>query len=241
MPKYLLIIANACPGNTSHSHRLAEASKEVLTAAGNEVKIVDLIKVGFGVTASQDDFLDKGGDPFDYAAAQTPSNLCEAIIEQQKLIEWCTHIIVFAPVWYYRIPSCFQAWQERVWTKGWAYSKPVETLGTYGKKAMFVLTAGAGESYYTHGNSLTSIDGLMYFYTFSMARCGMTVYETQLLGNVSYKNEETFAHQLELWKKAVLKMEKRKILPHDKVVEGKDNVQIFAEFPVFPLEQAAEL
>lgn len=242
---YLLVIAHADPTCSSSSHKLAEATKEVLEGAGKQVKVVDLFKDGFNLTAGPQDFVQKDeSGRFSYGGQQIiPNNLSPKIIEQQELLKWCNYLLVFGPIWFYHYPACLYAWIERVFTNKFAYDFDIkrEQLTLYGKKAMFIATTGAAIDTYTHGKGFTSLDGMLYTTTFGINGCGFTVYESQGVYSPAYSTPEQFQQMVELWKKCVLKIDKRPILPFRNVPEGKDEIQVFAEIKPMTLEEAANL
>jgi NAD(P)H dehydrogenase (quinone) len=113
--------------------------------------------------ASPADFLIVPEGRFSYGRLQTLDNLIPAIREQQANLLWATHVIVLGPIWFYRFPANLYAYEDRVFTAGWAYNfgVPYEGLALYGRKVLFVITTGAPADFYSHGGPLMSIDGLL--------------------------------------------------------------------------------
>lgn len=238
--KYLFVIAHADPNGQTTAYKLANTAKSVLETAGSEVKIVDLIQTPFLECASAKDFKKvPEGAYFSYGDLQKNNNVVDCIKEQQALITWCTHLIVFGPMWFLRLPSIFYSWVERVFTSDWSWELPegVSPPGV-GKKALFVITTGAGSDYYGHGNGLTSLDGLFYSTTFELACVGFEVYRSQGIWDPRKMSQEEFDAMLEKFGKAILNLENRPLLKfNDKEKpEGVDDIQRFAELANLELE-----
>ena len=240
--KFLFIIAHGDTTESSHAHVLAKSAQETLTAAGHEVRVVDLVKTTFKQCASPADFLKvPEGEKFSYGALQSRDNLSPEIREQQENLLWCTHLIVIGPMWFYKYPACFYAWTERVWTGGWAwdFSKKREELALFGRKALLVMTTGGPSEYYSHGG-MSSLDGLMYTTTFGMNGCGMTVLRSQGIWAASHLSAEQFQVEVEKFGKALLNIEKRPALPFNDPQRPKDvdELEVFVKLPNLSLDDA---
>jgi putative NADPH-quinone reductase len=243
MSKFLFIISHPDAKGQSTSHQLANAAKDALITAGNEVRVVDLILAGFNEGASAKDFINVPADQrLLYGQLQAPDNLSPAIKEQQANLEWATHIIVYGPIYFYHYPASLYAYVERVLTAGWAYNFtiPREQLVLYDKKIIFVITTGAGSGFYTHGGALTSLDGLLYSTTFGFNGCGLKVYRSQGIWESANLPKEQFEAVIANFVKAVLNLNKRPFLPFRDPAkkEGFDELQVFAELPNISLEEA---
>jgi NAD(P)H dehydrogenase (quinone) len=238
MGKFLLLIAHPDPNGQSSSHRIAKAANDALLAAGNEVRIVDLIHTPFTNGATINDFLTPPPGRFAYESNQGVDNLIPAIREQQAILEWSTHVIVIGPIWFYRFPAYFYSWIDRVWAAGWAFAqgKKVEEGPLYGKKALFVITAGAPSGYYSHGGKCTSIEALFYSTTASFAWAGFTVYRSQGVWNASGIGDDQVAKVAQ----AIVKIEKRPILPFKNPAkpDDLDTVEVLARLPNIELDEA---
>jgi len=233
--KFLFVIAHADKTGRSSSHRLAAAARDGVTAAGHEVRVVDLVHTDFLRCASPDDFADvTGTDEFSYADLQARGKPSAAIKEQQEHLTWCTHLIVFGPLWFYKFPAIFYAWTGRVWTMGWAYdcSKPREELALFGRKALLVVTTGAPSEYYSHGG-LTSLDGLFYTTTFSMHLCGLSVYRSQGIWNPKAAPPSEFAETEAKIVGVLLGIDSRAVLPFSDPsrAKGVDEIEVFTQLP----------
>jgi putative NADPH-quinone reductase len=245
MGKFLLLVVHPDAGGESTSHRIAKAANDALVAAGNEVRIVDLIQTPFNQCASAADFISVPPGRLLYQANQKPDNLILAIREQQATLEWSTHVVVIGPIWFYRYPAAFYAWVDRVWTFGWAddFTKKHEELTLFGRKAPLVITTGAPGEVYSHGGPLTSIDALLYATTSVFGSFGFTVYRTQGVWLAGKGNEAANADQIEKAAKAILNIGKRPVLPFRGPANAQrpDDVEVFAKLPNIEFYEAANL
>ena len=228
--KVLLVIAHVDPNREATAYRLANAAKEVLTAAGHEVKVTDLIHEGFDKCATPDDFkeLPNGGKNFGYNRCQgKEENYIDVIQKQHELIKWATHLIIFAPMWMYRLPSCFYAWFERVFTFGFAYDYQ-HTLDNgllAGRKVSFVVTFGGTFQHFA-GNGYSPLEACLYSSTYGFRYVGIK--PTRTFGYFSALNPEVVAKEteyLEKFKKAIVKVDSWPLLPtmSTKPESGKPN------------------
>jgi putative NADPH-quinone reductase len=243
--RFLIIISHPDANGESTSHRLAKAAEDSLRGAGHEVKIVDLIKTAYNEGGSVKDFIKLNEGRFDYSANAIDGNLIPATIEQQELLIWCTHVIFIGPIWYYRFPASLYAWIERVFTIGFGcdFKKKLEDMPLYGRKALFVATTGAPEEFYVHGGPRSSLDGILYSTTIELIYTGMKVFRSQGIFGMGVFPPETIASVIEQFGKAILKIDKRPVLPFmdPNKPEGVDDIEVFARFPNISLEEALSL
>ena len=228
--KVLLVIAHVDPNRQATAYRLANAAKEALLAAGNEVQETDLIHEGFDRCATPDDFkeLVNGGKPFYYSANQhSETNFIEIIQKQHEMIKWSTHIIVFAPMWMYRLPACFYAWFERVFSFGFAYDYKHTLANGFlaGRKVSFIITFGGTFQHFA-GNGYSPIESCMYATAYGFRYSGIK--PTRTFGYFSANNPEVVekeAEYIEKFKKAIVKIDSWPLLPSldKKPEEGKPN------------------
>lgn len=136
-------------------------TRAVVCRAGRPLAawVVDLVKSGFHVASSKSDFLaEVPSERFSsLLAGASRDNLKPAIREQQDNINWATHVIVFGPVWYHGLPSCYYAYYERVFTLGWSFDAQHNWARGFfsDKKAMIVVTAAAPGRLYTRAGGFT--------------------------------------------------------------------------------------
>lgn len=114
--RVLILVAHPDPTHKATAFRFADGAKEALEKAGHEVRYVNLIEAGFNTTGSAADFKKVNTEPFTYIGNQADDNLIDPIKVQQENLKWSTHVLVFSPMWFGRLPSCFYAYTERVLT-----------------------------------------------------------------------------------------------------------------------------
>ena len=220
--KVLIVIAHCDPNKNATSYRFANAAKEALEAAKNEVKVTDLVAEGFDRTATANDFK-KIADPkkFNYVANELPrDNLCDAVRKQQDLIEWCDHVLVIGAMYFFRFPACLYAWIERVMTLEFAFSnaKNMENGPLRGKKVSLVITTGGPAPHFV-ARGYSPLEALLYSTTYGFRYCGFQA--TRSMGYFGANIPEVQAHEAEWvakFKKAVVKLDQWPLLP---VIQGK--------------------
>jgi NAD(P)H dehydrogenase (quinone) len=245
MGKFLLLVVHPDTSGASTSHRIAKAANDALVAAGNEARTVDLIKTPFNTGASAADFLAVQPGRLNYQANQKLDNLIPAIREQQRLLEWSTHVVVIGPIWFYRYPAAYYAWFERVITMGWGYdlSKKPQEQTLFGRTILFVITTGGPGEFYSHGSPLTSIEALLYATTLPLAQFGLKVVRTQGVWLAGKLDDAGNAAQIEKTAKAIVNIDKRPQLPFMDQAKpaGVDDIEVFAKLPNISLDEASQL
>ena len=240
--KFLFVIVHPDLTGVSHAHKLAKTAEEGLKAAGHEVRVVELSQAGFAVCAGPNDFRHIPKDkPFNYGNLQKDrENLSKEIRDQQELLLWCTHLVIFGPMWFYKFPACLYAWIERVFTGNWGWdsSKGREELALYGRKALVVITTGSSSEYYSHGGA-ASLESLIYTTTCSFWACGMDVYRSQGIWD-PWANPDKFVADTQKLVKALLNIEKRPLLPFNDPNKPKDldEIEVLARLPNISLDEA---
>ena len=245
--KVLIIIAHCDPTKKATAYRFAKAAEEALLAAGNEVKVTDIVHEGFDRVATEHDFLkvDNGGlENFSYIPNQREDNLIEPIIKQQKLLLWCTHVLIIGPMYYYRYPACLYAYIERVFTNGFAFGEKdgkqcVMKDGLLkGRKLSCVITA-ADKAYHFSPTGNATLESFLYTTTFAFRFVGFEA--TRSMGYFGANDPEVVAKEpeyLEKFKKAIVKIDSWPLLPEvDKVTkpgEKNEAVQVGELEPLTP-------
>lgn len=249
--KVLILIAHADTEGNSHVHPFAFATRDALLEDGHEVKVIELTAAGFDKTATKDDFLKiQHPENFHYANEQNEENLIPLIREHQKLVEWCTHMLIFGPMWYFRFPATFYAYFERVFTCGFGYTatKFVETGPMRGKKAMCVFTCGNSPAFVDPEKGLGGLEALVYHTTSGHLRyCGFDVLRSQAFCHVEasdYK-EKVLPELLAKWKLAMKNLEHRPLIPFypfgTAQKDGMNEIQYLASLPQLTLDEAIKL
>jgi putative NADPH-quinone reductase len=119
---YLLLIAHGTDDGNSHSHTLANLAKKVLEASGHKVETLDLLKAGFNSQLSRNDFPGHENDhPLVISEVQRTGSLNNIILDAQAKLIATSNVIVFGPLWCYRLPAIIYSFFERVFTPGFGY------------------------------------------------------------------------------------------------------------------------
>lgn len=227
--RVLIVIAHEDPSSSSASHRIAKVTEKSLLESGNEVRVVDLLKSGFDKIPNH--------KPVSFEGSSANANEPE-VIEQQENLLWCSHYILIGPIWFYRLPSIFYAYFERVFTIGFACEpgKINEDGLLKGRKAMMVVTCGGGDEEYAIDGEIGSVESLLFPITFGHLRyCGFTVLRTQAFYDcLPMKDEE---NRLNKWSSIVKNLDSRPVLPvHPATPNGKNNLQMISAMTDYPLE-----
>lgn len=238
--KVLIIIAHADLDGKSNAHKLAHTAEESLKGAGHEVRVIDLVKKGFNVSASKDDFAhdESNRSHFDYMGnSGDPKNLKPCVLEQQENIRWCTHIIVCAPIWWHGLPSSYYCYFERVFTMNFAFDD-THTLGNgifKDKKVMFAVTAAGSAIYYSRASHFPLEATLYPVHVGHFYYCGFQIMRSQGFYDVY---DQIPDEQIEKWKKAVLNLDKRPVLPIQPRGHTESDIEVYARLPDYTLDDA---
>lgn len=238
--KVLILIAHGCFDGKSNAHTLAFAAEESLKNAGHEVRVVDLVKAGFNVTASMDDFnhVEQKRSHFDYMEnAADSKNLKPNVLEQQENIRWATHIIICAPIWWHGLPSSYYAFFERVFTTNFGFDDEHTLAKGYftDKKVMLAVTAGGSQVYYSRASHFPLEATLYPVHVGHFYYAGCQIMRTQAFYDVY---DQIPNEQIEKWKKAVLNIDIRPILPIQPRGHTESDIEIFARLPDYTLDDA---
>lgn len=236
--KVLIVIAHCDPNKDSQSHKLANAAAESLREDGNEVQVVDLVEAGFDKVATVDDF--KGPMPEDRKFSYLHVGKCVGpdVKKAQDQIAWATHIIAIGPMWWFRYPACFDAWQERCFTVGFAFThtESGENGPLKGKKALCIMTTGAGDDYYTK-KGLGTIESFLLPATQAFRYTGMTTLRS--VGVYGLSAEQLENEFIPKFKLAIKKLDQRPALPsHEAPVDGHCLSEVLATMDDFTLDDA---
>lgn len=238
--KVLILIAHGFFDGKSNAHILAHAAEESLKKAGHEVRVVDIVKEGFNVSASMLDFnhVEYNRSHFDIMGnSADPKNLKSNVLQQQENIRWATHIIVCAPIWWHGLPSSYYAFFERVFTTNFGYDDDHILAKGYftDKKVMFAVTAGGSQPYYSRAGHFPLEATLYPVHVGHFYYAGCKIMRTQAFYDV---NDQIPEEQIEKWKKAVLNIDIRPILPIQPRGHKESDIEVFAKLPDYTLDDA---
>ncbi|EAY07033.1 Flavodoxin-like fold family protein [Trichomonas vaginalis G3] len=229
----LILVAHPDPTHKATAFRFADSAKAALEEAGHEVRYVNLMEAGFDVVASMNDFKRVEMDPFEYPANQAiPDNLIDTIKVQQENLKWSTHVLIFAPLWFGRLPACFYSFSERVFSFGFAYDgeSPLHQNVLKGRKVAIIVSAGVAPMFFDpkKGNGL---DAYLWSAMYGFNYAGFTILRS--LGIYGANSPRRKAMQPELQKKInekLLKLDQWKTVDGERIYSNFINLeQVFPE------------
>ena len=100
-----VLILGAHPQSDSLSEYLLNHYAAHCLASGHDIKVVKLSELEFEYNLTADN-------------RESPG---EVIQEQQNLVLWCEHLVLFTPLWWMGFPAQMKAWVDRVLLNGFAF------------------------------------------------------------------------------------------------------------------------
>ncbi|KAI5501586.1 Chain U Ribosomal Protein S10p/S20e [Trichomonas vaginalis G3] len=156
--RVLFLVAHVDPTHKATAFRFADSAKAALEKAGHEVRYVNLVESGFDRTLTTKDFKKIPDGTFSIFAVTGQDNLVDEIKVQQENLKWATHVVIFAPMWYGRFPSCVYAYTERVLNVpfAWDFEHMLDKGYLAGKKVTSVISTGGAPMFFDpkEGNGL---------------------------------------------------------------------------------------
>ncbi|MBR8832607.1 MAG: NAD(P)H-dependent oxidoreductase [Stigonema ocellatum SAG 48.90 = DSM 106950] len=151
-----VFIVHSHPEPESFNGALTRYAKEVLEAAGHEVKISDLYQMNFNPVTGWHNFT-KPKNPnyfkqlLEEIHASEVNGFAPDILTEIEKLEWCDVLIFQFPISWFSLPAILKGWVERVFVHGRIYGNgKFYDQGLFqGKKAMLSLTTGSPENAYT--------------------------------------------------------------------------------------------
>jgi len=104
-----LLLVYCHPDPQSFGAAIRRTAVEALTAAGHELRQIDLYAEGFDPVFTLEEKRTYLG--------QTESNIA-GVAAHVDALRWCEGWIVVYPTWYYGAPAMLKGWLERVWLPG---------------------------------------------------------------------------------------------------------------------------
>jgi putative NADPH-quinone reductase len=149
MARRIAIVQGHPDPSTHHLDRLlADAYASGATAAGHDVRAIDLATLDFPLLRSADDF--ERGDP-------TP-----AIRACQESLAWADHLVIVYPLWLGDMPALLKAFLEQVFRPTFTRKASFFGRGVLtGKSARIIVTMGMPAfiyRWYFHAHSLRSLE-----------------------------------------------------------------------------------
>ncbi|MDX8480413.1 NAD(P)H-dependent oxidoreductase [Mesorhizobium sp. VK24D] len=179
-----IFIVHAHPEEQSFNGAMTRTAQAALAAAGHEVVISDLYRMGFNPVSGRHNFITvHNRDYFRQQAEESFAALNDGFApeiqaEQDKLF-WCDVLILQFPLWWFGLPAILKGWVDRVFAAGgriYGGGKWYDQGVFAGKRAMCSLTIGGAPPIYSeHGlnGSIASIlypinHGMLYFTGFDV-------------------------------------------------------------------------
>jgi putative NADPH-quinone reductase len=133
MGKRVLLIQGHPDASRAHfCHALADAYAAGASAAGHEIRRVDVARLEFPLLRSEDEY--------------EHSPLPESLREPQADIAWAEHLVLFFPLWLGDMPALLKGFLEQVarpeFTFGGAQENPFTHKKLAGRSARVVVTMG---------------------------------------------------------------------------------------------------
>lgn len=131
--KHVLIIQGHPDREERHLCRvLADAYEEGATAAGHDIRVIDIARLDFPLLRSERDWKE----------GELPTSLQQA----QTAIAWAHHIVFVFPLWLGDMPALLRGFLEQVARPGFAFKavegNPFARKGLTGRSARIVVTLG---------------------------------------------------------------------------------------------------
>lgn len=104
-----LLLVYCHPDPESFGSAIRDAAVEALTAAGHELRQIDLYAEGFDPVMSL-------AERRSYLA-DTEQNIA-AVAPHVDALRWAEGWVVVYPTWYYSMPAMLKGWLDRVWLPG---------------------------------------------------------------------------------------------------------------------------
>ena len=136
--RILLIQGHPDAGRRHLCHALEDAYLEGATAAGHEIRRIDVAALDFPLLRS----------PSEWEEGPLPPALAPA----QDAIKWAEHMVLFFPLWLGDMPALLKGFLEQVARPGFAFSRearnPLAAKGLTGRSARVVVTMGMPATVY---------------------------------------------------------------------------------------------
>ena len=152
-----VFIVHAHPEERSFNGAMTRMARDTLAAAGHDVLISDLYRMGFDPVSDRRNFV-TAADP-DYfrqqaeeAHAAAHDGFAPEIRDEQEKLFWCDVLILQFPLWWFGLPAILKGWVDRVFAAGgrvYGGGKWYDRGVFAGKRAMCALTIGGPPPIYS--------------------------------------------------------------------------------------------
>ena len=208
-----VFIVHAHPEAQSYNGAMTRAASEALAAAGHEVEVSDLYRMGFDPVSGRGNFTTVADPAYfkqqaEEAFAAAHDGFAPEIKAEQEKLFWCDALILQFPLWWFGLPAMLKGWVDRVFAAGgriYGGGKWYDRGVFAGKRAMCSVTIGGGEPMYSAHGLNGPIDtilfpinhGILYF-------TGFTVIEPFLVHGPARLSDEARAAELARYRARVL-------------------------------------
>lgn len=163
-----ILIVHAHHEPQSFSSALARTAAETLASQGHEVIFSDLYAMGFDPVSDRGNFVTTADASYlkqqnEEAHASKNGGFSEEIENEMRKVEACDLMIFSFPLWWFSMPAILKGWVDRVFAYDRFYGQGrwYETGTCRGKRAMVLITTGAGAEMYNGHGLHPSLDGIL--------------------------------------------------------------------------------
>lgn len=174
----LLIQGHPDAGQRHLCHGLEDIYAQGATAAGHDIKRIDVATLDFPLLRSQ----------YEWEKGMLPPTLNEA----QKAIAWSQHMVLFFPLWLGDMPALLKGFLEQVARPGFAFAaegkNPLTHKALTGRSARVVVTMGMPAllyRWYFRAHSIKSLERNI------LGFVGIDPVKATLIGMTGEMKEET--------------------------------------------------
>jgi NAD(P)H dehydrogenase (quinone) len=214
--RVFLVIAHPEPSRRSFCHAIYRKAIETLKLNNHEVMTADLYESDSAQMPSLKDFNEADVDPsISYSEHQRRGLYNETVLSYQSRVEWCTHLVLFTPLFWLMPSAALMAWWEKVFGEGWAFTKGdiVDRGSMTGKKAMIAVTCGQEQRFYGKDSINLTIEELMYPITYRcFQRCGFTPLRTQAFFGLATAGPQLRVDMINAWAEHIMFLETREVI-----------------------------
>lgn len=153
-PRILLVVSHPIPD--SHTWRVTEMIRELLSSSGANVEIADLHGEGFEPAITEADLLhyaDEGPVP-------------PEISREHERLERQDAVVMISPMYWWSVSAMLKGWIDRVFTNGWAFGHgaAADSAAKFpvARSGFVLLTSGTTDDLARHGYDVAANTQLPY-------------------------------------------------------------------------------
>ena len=235
-----IFIVHAHPEAQSFNGAMTRAAREVLAAAGHDVEVSDLYRMGFDPVSDRRNFTTVADPAYfkqqaeEAHAAAHDGFAPEIQAEQEKLFR-CDALILQFPLWWFGLPAMLKGWVDRVFAAGgriYGGGKWYDRGVFAGKRAMCSVTIGGGAPMYSERGLNGPIDAILFPINHGMLYfTGFTVLEPFLVHGPARLSEAARAAELERYRAHVLGLATAPAIAYPKLAEYDERYVLRASAP----------